>query len=442
MSLRQRYLPILFWSVITAAFIGPGTVTTCAAAGARHAYALLWSLVFSTVACLVLQEAAGRLAIVSGRDLGRAIGTGFRRGAPRFLAILLVIGGVVVGCAAYEAGNILGAVAGVALGVPVPPALATLAIGAAAGLLLWFGSTAAVASLMGGVVALMGTAFLLVALRIAPAPSDLLAGALIPSWPDGSGVLILGLVGTTVVPYNLFLGSALARGRTLADLRTGLGVAIPLGGIISMAILVVGSTVDGPFDFAALGVALAARLGGWAGPFFAFGLFAAGFTSAITAPLAAALTARSLFAGGAGGEWSESSWRYRSTWGAVLASGVAFGLSGVKPIPAILVAQAMNGVLLPFVGGLLLLLLNDRRLVGEGGLNGATANTLIGSVLGVTVLLGLWRGLGAAAAALGFAVPEPSALLPPATVLASACVVTVGVAARRRRMDGRGDTVR
>ena len=435
MSLRQRYLSILFWSVITAAFIGPGTVTTCAAAGAQHAYALLWSLVFSTVACLVLQEAAGRLAIVSGRDLGRAIGTVFRRGASRFLAILLVIGGVVVGCAAYQAGNILGAVSGVVLAAPVPTTLATLAIGAAAGLLLWFGSTAGVARLMGVVVALMGTAFLVVALRIAPAPSDLLAGSLIPSWPDGSGVLILGLVGTTVVPYNLFLGSALARGRTLADLRTGLGVAIPVGGIISMAILVVGSTVDGAFDFAALGVALATRLGGWAGPFFAFGLFAAGFTSAITAPLAAALTARSLF-GGVGGDWSESSWRYRTTWGAVLATGVAFGLSGVKPIPVILAAQAMNGVLLPFVGGLLLLLLNDRRLVGEGGLNGAAANTLIGSVLGLTVLLGAWRGLGAAAEALGFAVPEPSALLPPATVLAVACVVAVGMAARRRRMAG------
>lgn len=434
MTLSRRALPILFWSVITAAFIGPGTVTTCAAAGARHGYALLWSLVFSTGACLVLQEAAGRLAIVSGSDLGRAIGGGFRRGAARFLAVLLVIGGVVVGCAAYEAGNILGAVSGVALGLPVPPPLATLVVGAAAFLLLWFGSTAAVARLMGAAVGLMGAAFLLVALRVAPAPADLLEGALLPSWPGGSGVLILGLVGTTVVPYNLFLGSALARGRTLADLRLGLGVAIPVGGVISMAILVVGSTVDGRFDFAGLGVALAARLGGWAKPFFAFGLFAAGFTSAITAPLAAALTARGLFSGdAAAGDWSESSWRYRSTWGAVLASGVAFGLSGVEPIPAILLAQAMNGVLLPFVGALLLLLLNDRRLVGEEGLNGARANALIGSVLGVTVLLGAWRGLGAVFSALGFGAPEPSALLPPAMALAAACIVAVGAAARRRR---------
>jgi len=432
-SFRARYLPVLFWSVITAAFIGPGTVTTCATAGARHGYALLWSLVFSTCACLVLQEAAGRLAIVSGHDLGRAIGISFRGGASRVLAIVLVIGAVLVGCAAYEAGNILGAVSGVALGVALPPNLVALAIGVVAGLLLWFGSTGAVARLMGAVVALMGVAFLVVALRVAPAPSDLLTGAFLPSWPAGSGVLILGLVGTTVVPYNLFLGSALARGRTLSDLRVGLGVAIPLGGLISMAILVVGSTVEGSFDFAALGDALAARLGPWGAPFFAFGLFAAGFTSAITAPLAAALTARSLFAGGAAGDWSERSWRYRAVWGAVLVCGLVFGLSGVKPIPAILIAQAMNGVLLPFIGGFLLLLLNDRRLVGNEGMNGRVANTLMGTVLALTVLLGLWRGLGAAAAALGFAVPAPSTLLPPAMALGAVCIIAVAAAARRRR---------
>ncbi len=433
MTFRERFLPILFWSVITAAFIGPGTVTTCAAAGARYGFDLLWALVFSTCACLVLQEAAGRLAIVSGLDLGRAIRTRFRGGAARFLALLLVLGGVVVGCAAYEAGNILGAVSGAALGVPVPPALVTLIIGAAAGLLLWFGTTGAVARLMGVVVAFMGVAFLVVALRIAPAPSALLSGAFLPSWPAASGVLVLGLVGTTVVPYNLFLGSALARGRTLADLRVGLGVAIPLGGMISMAILVVGSTVEGPFDFGALGVALAGRLGGWGGPFFAFGLFAAGFTSAITAPLAAALTARGLFASDPAGAWAECSWRYRSVWGAVLASGIAFGLSGVKPIPAILIAQALNGLLLPFVGIFLLLILNDRDLLGDEGLNGAFANVVMGTVVGLTLLLGLWRGIGAAASAFGFPLPAPATLLLPAAALAVACAIPVVAAARRGR---------
>ena len=68
----QRLLNILLWSVIAAAFIGPGTVTTAASSGARFGFALLWALLFSTVACLVLQEASARVAVVSGRTLALA----------------------------------------------------------------------------------------------------------------------------------------------------------------------------------------------------------------------------------------------------------------------------------------------------------------------------------------------------------------------------------
>ena len=69
----KRITTILFWSVISAAFIGPGTVTTAASAGASHGFQLLWALVFSTLACVVLQEAAARISIVSGKNLGEAL---------------------------------------------------------------------------------------------------------------------------------------------------------------------------------------------------------------------------------------------------------------------------------------------------------------------------------------------------------------------------------
>ena len=63
---------ILFWSVIAAAFIGPGTVTASALAGATYDLKLLWALSFSVLACLLLQEASARLTVVSGKDLGQA----------------------------------------------------------------------------------------------------------------------------------------------------------------------------------------------------------------------------------------------------------------------------------------------------------------------------------------------------------------------------------
>ena len=73
LSIKKGLLSILFWSVISAAFIGPGTVTTASAAGASFDLDLIWALVFATLACIVLQEAAARVTIGSGKTLGEAI---------------------------------------------------------------------------------------------------------------------------------------------------------------------------------------------------------------------------------------------------------------------------------------------------------------------------------------------------------------------------------
>ena len=251
----------MLWSVIAAAFIGPGTVATAAAAGAGFRFALLWALVFSTLACLVLQEAAARLTVVTGLDLGQALRERHRHGAAGAAVLLLVVGAIVIGCAAYEAGNILGGVAGAALGLDVPRRAATLVTCAAAALLLSLGGPRTVARLLALVVAAMGVVFLWTALRLSPGATELVRGALVPSLPEGSTVLVLGLIGTTVVPYNLFLGSGLARGQQLGELRFGLAIAVLLGGVISMGIVVVGSAVDGPFGFEPLAGVLAARLG-------------------------------------------------------------------------------------------------------------------------------------------------------------------------------------
>jgi manganese transport protein len=304
----RRLLSVLFWSIVAAAFIGPGTVTTATAAGATHGPALLWALGFSVLATLVLLEAAARLTIVSGRNLAEAIREQFRGHPASVLVLVLVLGAIVLGNAAYEAGNILGAVAGVQLGATVPGALVTVVIGALAGGLLWAGAPKTVAHVLSVTVAAMGLAFVATAWMLRPEPGALAAGLLVPSMPEGSTLLVLALVGTTVVPYNLFLGSGLAQGRDLAETRFGLAVAVLLGGVVSMAVLVVGSSVDGFTDFAQLGETLGLRLGGWAGPLLGLGLFAAGFSSATTAPLAAAITANGLLEDGRG-RWREGSLR-------------------------------------------------------------------------------------------------------------------------------------
>lgn len=415
----KRLGAILLWSVIAAAFIGPGTVTAAASAGASHGVALAWALAFSTLATLVLQEAAGRLALVSGRDLAQALAESAGPGLRGLLVIGLVLGAVLLGNAAYEAGNILGGVAGAQLALDWPGWLLTLAIGGAAALLLALGSPEAVARLLAVTVALMGLGFCIVAAMLAPPLGALLRGLVMPGVPPGAGVLVLGLVGTTVVPYNLFLGSGLARGQSLADMRLGLAVAVLLGGLISIAVMVVGSALDGGMDFAALAALLSDKLGGWAGMLFALGLFAAGLSSAVTAPLAAAITARGLFGrGGDDGQWSARSWRFRAVWIGVLAVGLVSGLSGVKPVPAIILAQAFNGVVLPVVALFLLVAVNSRQLVGASGIAGLRSNLLLVPVVLVTLVLGLSGIARAAAAVMGSEPPDEAWLLGGAAVCA------------------------
>jgi Mn2+/Fe2+ NRAMP family transporter len=390
----KRLLNVLFWSVIAAAFIGPGTVTTAARAGSDFRFALAWALLFSVIACLVLQEAAGRITVLTGKELGEAIrgrfaGSGWGRSVPALAAI-----GIILGCAAFEAGNLLGGVAGLRLIVDAPPAVLTLIAGAGAALLLATGNTKWIARIAGALVAVMGVAFLVTAVRLGPDLGELFQGLLVPRIPVGGTVLVLGLVGTTVVPYNLFLGSSLARDSKLEEMRWGLAVAIVGGGVISLGVLVVGSALGGGLKYERLAAVLGDRLGRGAGSSLAIGLFAAGFTSAVTAPLAAALTARSLLGEKDDPRWTEASLRYRAVWIAVLATGMAFGIADVRPIPVIILAQAFNGLLLPLVAVFLWIAVNDRDLLGEG-VNSRLQNLVMGVVVLVCVGLGL-RGLFAA----------------------------------------------
>jgi len=383
----KRLGAILLWSAVAAAFIGPGTVTTAASAGASYGAALMWAVLFSVIATFVLQEASARLTIATGSDLAEVLGQRFPTGWKRAATLSLAGGAVVIGSMAYEAGNILGGVAGVALALEWPKAALTVALGAAAASLLALGSPQRIAQVLAVFVALMGAGFLVTALVLAPPVGELLAGLTVPAIPDGAELTVVALIGTTVVPYNLFLGSSLARGSSLSDTRFGLGVAIALGGLITLAVVIVGSALDGEFSFERLDALLSARLGEWAGMGLALGLFAAGLSSAVTAPLAAALTVRGLIGDAGDPRWSATGWRFRGVWIAVLAIGVAFGVSEVRPVPAILLAQALNGLLLPIVAVFLMLTMRDRALL-RGAVSTKVGNAAMLAVTGIALLLG------------------------------------------------------
>lgn len=386
-SFKKNLLNILFWSIIAAAFIGPGTVTTASKAGASFGLSLLWALVFSTIATVVLQEAAARITIASGKSLGEIIALKYQRNSNQKIKVIIFLA-VAFGCAAYQAGNMLGAISGIDLVSDFNIKILTLILGFVCAILLWIGNLKIIAHALGLIVAVMGSAFIYVAFQADLSFGNVMKNAIIPSFPDGSSLLIIGLIGTTIVPYNLFLASGISKGQNIRDMRVGITVAVIIGGLISMCIMIAGTQVSGEFSFKALSDTLASNIGNWAAVFFGCGLFAAGFSSSITSPLAAAVTARSLF-GQKDEKWLPKSRNFRLVWGLILLIGLGFGVSDVKPIPAIILAQAINGALLPIIAIFLMLAVNDKKLLSEKYVNSRLTNVMMLLIVGVTSFLGV-----------------------------------------------------
>lgn len=388
--MKQRILNILFWSVISAAFIGPGTVTTAAAAGSGFGYSLIWALLFSTVACFVLQEASARLTTGSGMNLGQAMKKEYSSTMAGKSVLYLSLIAILSGCAAFETGNILGAIAGIKLISDVNNSLIVLAIGLLSFIILWKGTISQIAKLLGGVVALMGICFAGTAIMMSHEIGELLASFVIPSIPEGSEILVLGLIGTTVVPYNIFLGSGLKHTQSSSEMRLSLMIAIGLGGLISISVLLTGTAITGAFTFDGLSEALSAQLGGWAGILLGVGLFGAGISSTLTAALAASVTAKSVLASKKNqSAWGEKKLRFRTVWITVLAIGILFGVLDLQPVPIIILAQALNGIILPVIAVILFLLMNNNNILPKQHQNGKLYNFFTGIVVYATVLIGI-----------------------------------------------------
>ena len=368
--------------MISAAFIGPGTVTTATNAGAQYGLTLLWTIMFAILACIILQEGAARISIAANLSLGQAIIKQFNSQQKTMsLAMALTIA-VVLGCAAYEAGNILGAVSGIALTTNINTPITSAGIVLIAGILLYTNRFSLITNFLAIIIGIMGLSLLGVALMLDIGSVDLISGMAIPKIPTGAELLTLGLIGTTVVPYNLFLGSRLAKSQEMKRMRQGLSLSVILGGLITISLILIGSKVNGPFSFANVAQALSTVTGPWATYFFAFGLFAAGLTSAITAPWAASITLTSTL------NVKSSNKSFRLTWILVLLTGLVFGVSQVKPIPIIILAQAVNGILLPFLAIAIFLVLNNKEIM-QAYVNKWLGNVVLLFIVWITGILGL-----------------------------------------------------
>ena len=397
----QRIKEVGPGAVVAAAFIGPGTVTSCFTSGASYGTTLLWAILFSTISVVIMQTMAARIGITTGMGLSEALRKKYdgKKGVLVFLAIL-VIAAVFIGNVAYETGNISGSVLGARSLAPVFwdngiwKIIFTVILVGVTFYLLWSGSYTKIEKVLTAMVVVMGVLFLICAFVSKPDWGQVFHDMFVPTVPEGenSWMTVAALMGTTVVPYNIYLHASSAAKKwnnPEEDIPTSnldSILAIGLGGIISMAIIICASAVMGQADMSdgrTMALSLSALLGPAASVVFGIGLFAAGFSSAITAPLAAAFASSGILGWGA----DMKNGKFKAIWIIVLGFGFfATLVLGASPQAIILFAQAANAFLLPITGILLLIVCNDKNMLGKYK-NGVIINILAIIVIGVFIFI-------------------------------------------------------
>ena len=378
--------------LIAAAFIGPGTITLCTLIGVKYDLQLLWTIIISIFAVIVLQSMAVRIGIIGQKSIIEVIREEIKIPWIRSFVLILIFSAIMIGNTAYEAGNISGAALGLetligsftlnqaSFNLKIYPIL----IGFLATLLLWIGKYKILERSLIFLVVLMSLSFLFTAISTGPSLVDIFSGLFNFSIPRGSLLGIIGIVGTTIVPYNLFLHTELVREKwsTKGDLSFALKdmvIAFVLGGLISMSVIITAAGVEAYEinNAADLAMGLAPVFGEGAKYLLSVGLFAAGITSSITAPLAAAYVVCGCF----GWTTNFKSRSFQRSWAIVILFGTLLASTGLKFIIIIQFAQIANGILLPVIAAILLWIMNQAAWLGK------SKNTMIQNLLGFSIVI-------------------------------------------------------
>ena len=390
--------------IITSAFIGPGTVTICTLAGINYGYSLIWCIIFSIIATCYLQEVSSRLGIISRKGLSEIL-TDIDNTFIRRIIISIIFLSLFIGNAAYESGNISGTVMGLetflesiefsllSYKINFTP----IAIGIFLALIIGNGSYKIFEKILVLLVFTMSITFVLVAITSTPSIKDLLGG-LRPNVTETNFIYVVGLIGTTVVPYNLFLHSYVAKKRwvTAEDYKSSVYdtvLSIVIGGIISLSIIITAASsqisinqneIKNAVD---LGNQLSPTLGSFSKYFISIGLFCAGITSSITAPIATSYALSGIFNYKA--EWNDKIFKRVAY--IVISIGVFFSSVNYNPILVIKLAQFVNGLFLPFIAIFLIWSVNKRNVMGKY-VNSNFYN-LLGILIVITSLVISYRSL-------------------------------------------------
>ena len=370
-----------------------GGITTYSLAGAHYGLSLIWILIPVTVALVIIQEICARMGVVSGKGLSDLIRERFGAKITFYLMIILLLANL---------GNTLCEFAGIAASMEIFGISKYISVPAGAFFVWWL--------VVKGNYKSVEKAFLLACVFYL---SYIISGFLVnPDWPSigiasitpslhfdtGMLTMAVGIIGTTIAPWmQFYLQSSIVDKGLKAESYKYARMDVIFGSItvnvVAFFIIMLcavtlfqnGLKIETAKDAA---LALAPLAGSYASLLFAFGLLNASLFAASILPLSTAYTVCEAFG------W-ESSLNSKFTeapqfYGLyslmiILGAGIIL-LPNVPLIKIMYYSQVINGILLPFVLIFMLLLINDRRIMGDY-VNGRLMNII--SWVTVIILIGL-----------------------------------------------------
>ena len=349
-----------------------GGITTYSVAGAMYGYGLIWTLIPSFIVLLVIQEMNARMGIVTGKGLSDLI----RENAGMKITFFIFIGLLFsnIGNTTTEFAGVAGSmeIFGVSKYISVP----------VVAIMVWFlvvKGTYKIAERIFLIFSVSLLTYVVSALMSKPHWGEIGSSIIHPQveMNTQSLAMVIALVGTTIAPWMQFYmqSSVIEKGLkmknykyTIIDITVGCVVTVVVAFFIMVAC---GSTlhpnsieINEAKDAA---LALKPLAGDLASQVFAFGLFVASVFSATILPLATAFYVSEAFGFEAGidKKWDEAREFYTLYTGILVVSAAIILIPNAPLIQISIWSQVINGILLPVVLVSMILLINNKKIMGN-----------------------------------------------------------------------------
>ncbi len=359
-----------------------GGITTYGLAGAQFGYSLLWLLIPVTLALIVTQEMCARMGAVTGKGLADLIRENFGVKVTFWVLLLFVFG---------DLGNTAAEFAGIATASPIfqtyVPLLSKFLLVPLAAALVFFTITRGNYKVVERVFfafCIVYLAYVVSGFLVHPDWADVLHQTIVPHFTPSSAYVLMaiGVIGTTISPWmQFYIQSAIVdKGVTKSDYKYS-RVDVVVGSVITdiIAFFIIVSSAATIYihnlhaihplainDAGDIAAALAPLAGKFASLLFAIGLLNAAIFTASILPLSTAYYVCEAFGFERGVDHSfKQAPIFYSFYLALIVIGAGTVLIPGSPLLAIIFySQVLNGALLPIVLVLMLLLINNKRLMG------------------------------------------------------------------------------